>query len=93
MCFPIFPNETHPNGRAALHTEPAFPFPGCYHWAFADTGVRVVQRAEGWEPNDAVMIPPLDRVEMSDAWDLDHAEAQAVVNRSRVIADDLMGIF
>ena len=64
MCIPLFPNEVHPAGRAALYTEPAFPFSGCYLWALADTAVRVLPKAEGWKPREAVLLPPLQRVEI-----------------------------
>ena len=77
MCIPIFPNEAHPTGRAALHTEPVFPFSGCYLWTFAETGVRVAPRAEGWKPREAVLLPPIQRVEMNLLWDLDYEEVEA----------------
>ena len=88
MCLPIFPNETHPTGRPALHTEPVFPFPGCYHWAFADTGVRVLPKADGWKPREAVLLPPIQRVKMNQIWNVDFAEADsAAANNNRLATD------
>ena len=83
MCIPIFPNEVHPAGRAALHTEPAFPFSGCYLWALADTAIRVVPKAEGWKPREAVLLPPLQRVEMRMLWEVDLAEVQAATAKPK----------
>ena len=82
MCTPIFPNESHPSGRPALHTEPQFPYLGCYIWTFAEIGVRVISRAEGWKPNEAVILPPLYQVKMNLLWDLDYAEGEAATKSS-----------
>ena len=82
MCTPIFPNESHPTDRPALHTEPEFPYPGCYIWTFAEIGVRVISRQEGWKPKEAVMLPPLYQVRMNMLWDLDHAEGEAATKLS-----------
>lgn len=76
MCIPIFPNETHPSGRPALRTQPAFPYSGCYIWTFAETDVRVVSRAEGWKPEEAVLLPGSQRVKMNQFWDLDYAQIE-----------------
>ena len=81
MCMPIYPNEMHPTGRPALHTEPAFPYSGCYIWTFAETSVRVAPREEGWNPREAALLPPIQRVKMKRMWGLDHATADMAVKR------------
>lgn len=53
MCIPIYPNTSHPSGRAAVHTEPPFPYDNCYHWSSArDVGVRVRPRQTGHFDDD-----------------------------------------
>lgn len=58
MCVPIFPNTTHPLGRAPVHTTPAFPFSSCSHWAYVDVLLRV---ANGVFPSsddpDVIRLP------------------------------------
>ena len=91
--MPIFPNETHPTDRPALHTEPPFPYTGCYIWTFAETGVRVAPRAEGWKPKEAVLLPPIQRVTMRETWDDDLEVADTAVEARRVATGEHMGMF
>ena len=91
--MPIFPNETHPTGRPALHTEPPFPYTGCYIWTFAETGVRVAPRAEGWKPKEAVLLPPMQRVTMRHMWSVDHRVADKAVKARCVAAGEPIGMF
>ena len=75
MCAPIFPNETHPTGRAPVHTQPVFPFPNCYHLAFYNIKVRVCASDEGWKFSEAFKLPSLGKYTLNSHWDTDFAEA------------------
>ncbi|KAM5537897.1 hypothetical protein V8D89_008373 [Ganoderma adspersum] len=53
MCIPIYPNTSHPEGRAAVRTEPPFPYDNCYHWSNArEFNVRVRPRQKGYFDDD-----------------------------------------
>ena len=93
MCMPIFPNVTHPTGRPALHTEPTFPYSGCYIWTFAETQVRVAEREEGWKTREAVRLPPIHEVKMQRTWGLDYEKIEAVIKQSRVTTKKPIGMF
>ena len=75
MCVPIYPNETHPTGRAPVHTKPAFPFSNCYHWAFYDVDVRVRATQDGWNSEGGVRLPPKDEISMEMCWASDLEDA------------------
>ncbi len=76
MCLPIAPNERHPLGREPLRTDPPFPFPSCYHWVSVNADVRVRARHEGFNTNDAVRLPPEERVRMRSYWNMDIADCE-----------------
>ena len=56
MCVPIYPNTSHPEGRAAVRTEPPFPYDNCYHWSNArEFNVRVRPREQGYFDDDVAI--------------------------------------
>ncbi len=57
MCTPLFPNDSHPDGRFPIHTEPPFPFDNCFLWSVADMDIRVCPRAEGFDRDKATCLP------------------------------------
>ncbi len=57
MCTPIFPNDSHPEHRVPIRTEPPFPFDKCFLWSAADMDIRVCPRAEGFELKKATRLP------------------------------------
>ncbi|KAI0327914.1 hypothetical protein GY45DRAFT_1073239 [Cubamyces sp. BRFM 1775] len=70
MCIPIYPNVSHPTGRAPLHPEPEglFPYNNCYHWFETTATVRVRARAEEFDETHAVTLPAMGYVKMQQAF-------------------------
>ncbi|EIW54308.1 uncharacterized protein TRAVEDRAFT_85247, partial [Trametes versicolor FP-101664 SS1] len=60
MCIPIFPNMSHPTGRAPLPSERPFPYGNCYHWIDESVVIRVRARPEGFDETNAIKIPARD---------------------------------
>ncbi|KAL7277677.1 hypothetical protein ACG7TL_008608 [Trametes sanguinea] len=92
MCIPIFPNTSHPNGRAPVHPEPAglFPYSNCYHWYKpVETTVRIRSRPEEFDETNAASLSSFTLTRMmftswrEDGWkmgaNLDALEAAAAV--------------
>lgn len=78
MCIPIFPNMSHPTGRAPLPSERPFPYGNCYHWIDESVDIRVRARPEGFDETNAIKIPARDEVLMSVAWGEDYKRARAI---------------
>ena len=79
MCIPIAPNGSHPLARDALQTAPPFPFSHCYHWLSMQTDVRVRPTAEGFNSDDAVKLPPSERVKMNCYWNMDFTQCRSTL--------------
>lgn len=57
MCVPIYPNTSHPLGRAPVRAEPVFPYSNCYHWAEFKMEIRVRARPEQFDEREATLLP------------------------------------
>ena len=56
ICVPIYPNTSHPEGRAAVRTVPPFPYDNCYHWSNArEFNVRVRPREHVYFDDDVAI--------------------------------------
>lgn len=62
MCTPIFPNTAHPDHRLPVYPEPTLPFANCYHWTLTDMEIRVLTRPEGFNDEEAIKLPAMQRV-------------------------------
>ena len=72
MCIAIYPNESHPTGRPPLHPTPGFPYTNCYHWIDTSMDVRVCARPNGFDVDDAIILPVEDEIDMQEFWGIDH---------------------
>lgn len=87
MCIPIAPNDRHPLGREALQTAPPFPFSHCYHWLSMQTDVRVRARAEGFDSDKAIKLPPSERVKMNCYWNMDFTQCRSTqLEREQILS-------
>ena len=50
-------------------------------------------RAEGWKLEEAVLLPPIQRVSMRETWDDDLEVADTAVEARRVATGEHMGMF
>ncbi|OJT11022.1 hypothetical protein TRAPUB_12476 [Trametes pubescens] len=78
MCIPIFPNSTHPTGRAPVPSERPFPYGNCYYWIDESVVIRVRARPEGFDETNVMKISARNEVLMSLAWGEDYQRARAI---------------
>ena len=57
MCTPIFPNTSHPTGRAPVRPDPPFPFSNCAHWTGQDAALRVRVKRGRYPRGAALELP------------------------------------
>ncbi|KAJ3009103.1 hypothetical protein NUW54_g2908 [Trametes sanguinea] len=65
MSIPIYPNTSHPTGRAPLHTERPFPFANCYFWVNNMTYIRVRRVDAKFDDDKAIEVSSWEHASMS----------------------------
>ncbi|KAI9067478.1 hypothetical protein FKP32DRAFT_1588585 [Trametes sanguinea] len=65
MSIAIYPNTSHPTGRAPLYTERPFPFANCYFWVNNMTYIRVRRIYGKFDDDKAIEVSSREHVSMS----------------------------
>ncbi len=87
MGTPIYPNPTHPNGRAPVIPQPpgSFPYSNCYHWPGMELDIRMLARPEGFDRAKTVRLPPKELLKLMRCVAEDEGNRSAAL-RARDVA-------
>ena len=83
MCTPIWPNQSHPQGRTPPHTEPEFPFDNCYFWFDTSMKIRVCPRAEGFNWKETTALWPISEYDLWRGYEEEDRLHQIRAQKSR----------
>lgn len=64
MVVPVYPNTSHPGGRAPVQSITSFPFDNCYHWLESVATVRLRRQADLFDEDNAMQVEVMQHVVM-----------------------------
>lgn len=76
MVVLIYPNTSHPDGRAPVQSITPFPFDSCYHWLESMGIVRLRRKADLFDEDSAVQVEVMQHVVMERCFGEDSARSR-----------------